>query len=506
MINKGYFWEEICYNSLTVCFIFKVNKKKKKKKKIIISFFFKNSLLNFTTSHNNFKKKKMALRAAKWLSGPARNSTHFWQFRGISVAAEKGSNTNDVYKLEIQQEPRRSHLFEKLFMKGMGIGEVNNGRSNMQRAAYFMQDGCHDDKKAVAETIEKEYYQCRNNAAIWDMSSFVKLSITGPDALSELERLASLKIDRPVEDGKLVYCCLCNENGGIEVDVTILRTGEQSFYMVVGAELLDHIEGYFDKYLTPGADVDIQNISDDYGVVCCAGPTSRKVLETASPTTDWSNESFSFGHAKEIEVNGVKVLALRVNFMGDLGWELHTEMSYLPAVYEAVSEAGAMYDVADAGYMCLASLRTEKMFLHWGKSMRVGVEVTGDITPLELGFPVKKTDFIARKAIDAQKGKVQKRLISIIPKTETDLRLSGHEKLIRNGVECGIVSTTAYSYLLGKPIGIGWVNRTDGEPATWSWVNDEAAEYSIALKDGSLLPCTVQKKSALDSDGERMRA
>eukprot|EP01060_Flectonema_neradi_P039464 TRINITY_DN8708_c6_g1_i1.p1 TRINITY_DN8708_c6_g1~~TRINITY_DN8708_c6_g1_i1.p1 ORF type:complete len:446 (+),score=97.32 TRINITY_DN8708_c6_g1_i1:65-1402(+) len=445
----------------------------------------------------------MALRAAKWLSGPVRNC---WQFRGFSAAAEKETNDRGIVKLGMDLTPRRSDLFEKLFMKGMGVGSVSNGESVMERAAYFMRDGCHDDSSAIAATVEKEYYNCRNNAAIWDMSSFVKFSITGPDALAELERLASLKIDRPVEEGKLVYCCLCNEKGGIEADVTILRTGEESFYMVVGAELLSHVESYFEDHLTPGADIDIQNISDNFGVVCCAGPTSRKVLEAASPTTNWDNESFPFGHAKEITINGVNALALRVNFMGDLGWELHTEMSNLPLVYDAVSEAGAPYDVTDAGYMCLASLRTEKMFLHWGKSMRVGVEVTGDISPLELGFPVKKTDFIARKAIDALKGKVQKRLVSIVPKDDTDIRLSGHEKLMRDGVEVGIVSTTAYSYLLGKPIGIGWVERTDGEPATWKWVNDEAAEYSIELKDGSFLPCTVQKKSALDPEGERMRA
>eukprot|EP01059_Diplonema_ambulator_P023933 TRINITY_DN395_c0_g1_i1.p1 TRINITY_DN395_c0_g1~~TRINITY_DN395_c0_g1_i1.p1 ORF type:complete len:434 (+),score=168.42 TRINITY_DN395_c0_g1_i1:61-1362(+) len=433
----------------------------------------------------------MGLRRAAWLAGPMRCA-----MRGVSLAADRKKN-NAVENMS-SADPRRSTLFETLHSKGMVVGEVNNGVSSMQRAIYFEDEGCEDRVKA-------EYFACRENAAIWDMSSFVKLRISGPDACAELEHLCSLSIDRPVSEGRLVYCCLCNKDGGVEADVTVLRTGEEEFYMVVGAELLRHVLQYLRSHIRPDAKVTVTDISDDVGVLCCAGPTSRAVLSAMAPDADFSNESFPFATAKRLNVNGASVLALRVCFMGDLGWELHTDMDSLPLLYDALTAAAEPFGVKDAGYACLANLRTEKMFLHWGKTMRVGVEVTANQTPLELGFPVKKKPFIASEALDAQRGKVSRRLITIMPKDETDLRFKGHEVLLRNGEEAGIVCTTAYSYSLGRPVAIGWIENKEGA-APWKWVLSDDAEHEVVLGDGTRVVCIVSKKAAFDAEGVRMRS
>eukprot|EP01059_Diplonema_ambulator_P023934 TRINITY_DN395_c0_g2_i1.p1 TRINITY_DN395_c0_g2~~TRINITY_DN395_c0_g2_i1.p1 ORF type:complete len:438 (+),score=149.93 TRINITY_DN395_c0_g2_i1:66-1379(+) len=437
----------------------------------------------------------MGLRRAAWLAGPLRCST-----RGVSLPADKKKNSSfiDDATATVMVSPRRSTLYDTLHSKGMVVGEVNNGVSSMQRAIYFEDEGCEDRVKA-------EYFACRENAAIWDMSSFVKLKISGPDACAELENMCSLTIDRPVSEGRLVYCCLCNKDGGVEGDVTVLRTGEEEFYMVIGAELLRHVLQYLRSTIRPGAKVTVTDISDDVGVLCCAGPTSRAVLSTMAPDTDFSNEAFPFATAKRLTVDGVSVLALRVCFMGDLGWELHTDMENLPILYDALTAAAEPYGVKDAGYACLANLRTEKMFLHWGKNMRVGVEVTADQTPLELGFPVKKTPFIASEALDAQRGNISRRLITIAPKDATELRFKGHETLLRDGKEVGIVCTTAYSYNLERPVAIGWIENKEG-PAPWKWVLDSDAHHEVRMEDGTLVACYVSKKAAFDSEGVRMRS
>eukprot|EP01064_Diplonema_japonicum_P030188 TRINITY_DN5061_c6_g1_i2.p1 TRINITY_DN5061_c6_g1~~TRINITY_DN5061_c6_g1_i2.p1 ORF type:complete len:431 (+),score=131.47 TRINITY_DN5061_c6_g1_i2:64-1356(+) len=429
------------------------------------------------------------LRRAAWLAGPLRHS-----LRSVSLPADKKKNNSECID---QQPARRSTLFPTLQEKGMTVGEVNNGVSSMQRALSFDHSG--------EDQVKAEYFACRENAAIWDMSSFVKLRISGPDASAELEHLCSLTVDRPVEEGRLVYCCLCNKDGGIEADVTVLRTGEEEYYMVVGAELLRHVLHYLRSHIRPGKKVTVTDISDDVGVLCCAGPTSRAVLGDAVPGADFSNEAFPFATAKRLTINDVPVLALRVCFMGDLGWELHCDMENLPVLYDAVSAAGATYGVRDAGYACLASLRTEKMFLHWGKTMRVGVEVTAQETPLEIGFPVKKAPFIASQALGEKKGKVSKRLITIQPNEPTDLRFKGHEVLLRDGKEVGIVSTTAYSYGLERPVAIGWIDN-EGAPAKWSWVLSPDAKHEVRLDDGTLVPCQLSKRAAFDSDGARMRS
>ncbi|KAJ9436207.1 Dimethylglycine oxidase [Diplonema papillatum] len=438
----------------------------------------------------------MGLRRAAWIAGPVRTQA---LTKGVSVNADKQKNNFH----DIGFQARRSALFDRLSLRGMHISVVNNGVSTMQRAHCFPTD----DGTSMTDVIAQEYFACRTNAAIWDMSSFVKLRIDGPDACAELEHLCSLKVDRPVAEGRVVYCCLCNENGGVEADVTVLRVAEDSFYMVVGAELLRHVLAFLRSSFRPGAKATVTDVSDDIGVLCIAGPTSRKVLNDAVGNVDFSNDAFPFATAQRIDVHGIEVMALRVCFMGDLGWELHCDMDDLPRLYEVVCTSAKKYGVKDAGYACLANLRTEKMFLHWGKSMRVGVEVTAEETPLELGFPVKKAEFIASAALEQQRADgVKKRLVTIVPEDQTDLRFEGHEVLLRNGEEAGLVCTTAYSFLLEKPVAIGWVHRKDGGTASWKWALDADARHEVVLKDGSRLPVTLSKRSAFDADGSRMRS
>eukprot|EP01065_Artemidia_motanka_P019840 TRINITY_DN2372_c0_g1_i2.p1 TRINITY_DN2372_c0_g1~~TRINITY_DN2372_c0_g1_i2.p1 ORF type:complete len:500 (+),score=165.67 TRINITY_DN2372_c0_g1_i2:183-1682(+) len=404
-------------------------------------------------------------------------------------------------------DPRRSTMYDELLRKGAEMGSVHNGFSSMLRAMYFPRDG--EDKAAA---VEREYWACRNGAAVWDMSSFVKLRVEGPDAAAELERLCSLKVDRPVEEQRLVYCCLCNDDGGVAADITVLRESKQSFYIVVGAELLRQVVTFLRLNVRPDADLTVRDVSGLVGVLHVAGPKSRAVLQAAAPQAQLDSGYQPFGTARTITLggdpclggNGVRVRACRISFMGDLGWELHCAMEDLPVVYKHVMDAGKDHGVTDAGYACIGALRTERMFLHWGPEFKKGVDLTSSEIPSELGMVIKKAPFQGRDAIIARKKLMQKRLISVVI-DDSEARLSGMEELRRNGERCGFVATGSHSYSLGSAVGIGWVQRPDCV-AEWSWVLDEAAQYSVVCGDGREVACKVLRKAAFDPDGERMRA
>eukprot|EP00756_Hemistasia_phaeocysticola_P015349 Hpha_TRINITY_DN15407_c1_g5::TRINITY_DN15407_c1_g5_i1::g.172984::m.172984/K19191/mabO; 4-methylaminobutanoate oxidase (formaldehyde-forming) len=407
--------------------------------------------------------------------------------------------------------PRKSSLFETLMESGAKPCEVNNGFSSMLRTLYFP----NSQSESQAEAVEREYWACRNAAAVWDMSSFVKLRIEGPDACSELERLCSLKIDRKVEDGKLVYCCLTNEDGGIAADVTVLRESRNSFYMVVGAELLRQTLEFFRSNVRPDARLKVRDVSGSVGVLHIAGPKSREVMQAAVPNFNFSNEAQPFGTARTVTLGGdpclggegVRVRALRISFMGDLGWELHCAMDDLPAVYDLIKNSGADHGLVDAGYACIGALRTERMFLHWGEDWRKGVDLTADEIPTEVGMPVKKSpEFQGQEAIKERRKHLTKRLVTIVVTGSNTIRLTGMEILKRDGKKCGFVATGNFSYSLGSPVGIGWVTRDDGEAADWSWILDESARYTVVTECGAEVECQIKKEAAFDPAGERARA
>jgi len=406
--------------------------------------------------------------------------------------------------------PRKSSLFDSLVESGAKPGEVNNGFSTMLRALYFP----NSKNETPQAAFEREYWATRNAAAVWDMSSFVKLRIEGPDACSELERLCSLKIDRPVADGKLVYCCLTNPDGGIAADVTVLRESHNSFYMVIGAELLRTTLEFFRTNIRPDARMRVRDVSSSVGVLHIAGPKSRAVMQAAVPNFDFSNESQPFGTVRTVTLGGdpclggagVRVRACRISFMGDLGWELHCAMDDLPRVYDLVKEAGEQHGLVDAGYGCIGALRTERMFLHWGDNWRKGVDLTAGEIPTEVGMPVKRSPpFQGSDAIKERRQAIKKRLVTIVV-SDKEVRLSGMEELKRDGKKCGFVATGNFSYSLGLPVGIGWVVRSDGEVADWSWILDEKARYTVTTDCGAEVECEIRKEAAFDPAGDRARA
>src|SRR4029079_6795613 len=247
--------------------------------------------------------------------------------------------------------------------------------------------------------VGEECRAARERAVLIDQSSFSKYEISGPGAFAALQRLAANDLDKPA--GALVYTQLCNERGGIEADLTFARLDENSFYMVTGSGFGVRDMGWIRAHLPDDGSVTVQELTSARATINLAGPMSRRILETVTDG-DVSNAAFPYMSARELRIGYAPVLALRVTYVGELGYELHLPTEYAAHVYELLWDAGRAHGIANSGYRAIDSLRLEKRYLYWG------ADITPDYTPFEagLGFAValgKASDFVGRAALEKAK-------------------------------------------------------------------------------------------------------
>jgi Glycine cleavage system T protein (aminomethyltransferase) len=264
--------------------------------------------------------------------------------------------------------------------------------------------------------------------------------------------LAAGDLDKP--QGALVYTQLCNERGGIEADLTFARLDENRFYMVTGSAFGVRDMGWIRKHLPTDGSVTVQELTSARATLNLAGPRSRDILQ-AVVESDVSNEAFPYMTARELRLGLAPVLALRVTYLGELGYELHLPSEYAAHVYELLWAAGRDLGLADAGYRAIDSLRLEKRYLYWGS------DITPDYTPYEagLGFAVslkKKTDFIGRAALEKAKA-AGPQAPAGHPAGRCRRAALGGEAIRRNGKVLGVTSSAGWGHTIGKAIALGYV-------------------------------------------------
>jgi sarcosine dehydrogenase len=286
-----------------------------------------------------------------------------------------------------------------------------------------------------------------------DQSSFAKFRLTGRDAAKALNRIAAGNVDRAV--GSLTYTQMLNQKGGIECDLTVARLGANEFHIVTGTGFATHDFDWISRNLA--GEAHLTDLSSAMAVLSLMGPAARDILSRHSPD-DLTNAGFPFGTARWISVANCPVRALRVTYVGELGWELHMPAEVAVTVYEAlISGEGAP---TLAGYRAIETLRLEKGYRAWGS------DIGPDHTPVEAGlaWAVKMksgVDFIGRDAIAAQlAGGVKKRLATFT--AAPDVVLLGRETIYRNGERVGWLSSGGYGHSIGKSIGMGYVRHPDG--------------------------------------------
>ncbi|CUH46316.1 Aminomethyltransferase [Ruegeria atlantica] len=286
-------------------------------------------------------------------------------------------------------------------------------------------------------------------------------SVEGPDACALLSRLSCNDVD--VEPGRVVYTAWVNERGGFEADLTVTRLSDQKYWVIVGENSAGHTEMRMRRHILDDENVVITDITAGRCQINVHGPKSRELLSRISGA-DLSDEGFPFMTAREIDIGYAVVMAYRVTFIGELGWELHVPATQAVQTYDLIMEAGRDLGVRNAGMQTLNSLRLEKAYLDFG----IDVDNTGNPIEAGLGFAVKLDKpggFIGREALAAikAKGTPKNRMLQFLLKDPEPL-MYGNEMIYLNGKEVGYIQVGGYGHTLGAAVGIGFAEI--GEPLT----------------------------------------
>ncbi|HEV2899842.1 MAG TPA: FAD-dependent oxidoreductase [Pseudaminobacter sp.] len=323
------------------------------------------------------------------------------------------------------------------------------------------------------EPVGEEHRHVRAAVGIFDQSSFAKYEMTGKDALKALNWICANDVAKP--SGRLTYTQLLNTRGGVEADLTVARLADDKFYIVTGTGFRTHDFAWIRDHIPGSFDAALADVTEEFGTLSLMGPRARDVLATVTDA-DVSNAAFPFGHAREIAIAGHSVRALRLTYVGELGWELHVPIAATGEVFDALMGAGEPHGIRPVGYRALESLRLEKGYRAWGS------DITPNDTPFEagLGWAVKlrkDTDFVGRKALEVLQGATPKKRFACFTVDDPEIVLLGRETILRNGEAVGYLTSGGYGYTVGKNIGYGYVRNADG-------VSDEhlaSGEYELVV-------------------------
>ena len=386
----------------------------------------------------------------------------------------------------------KSPLYDRLAAQGAVFGsklgwERPNWFSNAPGAADIYSMG----RQNWFDAVGAEHAHVRGHVGVFDQSSFAKYDLTGPGAALALDHICAAPL-KPV--GQLTYTQMLNARGGIECDLTVARLGDDHFYIVTGTGFRTHDFGWISDHLPAG--LTLQDVTEDWGTLSVMGPKSRDLL-AAICADDLSNAGFPFGHIRDVTIAGVKLRALRVTYVGELGWELHIPINGLAAVYDALMGAG--HSAKPVGYRALESLRLEKGYRAWSS------DITPNDTPFEagLGWAVKKggTDFIGGSALAEMAGKPLTKRFAGFTLDDPDAVLLGRETILRDGVAVGYLTSGGYGYTIGKSVGYGYVRHAGAVSDDWL----SNGHYTLIVA-GDTLPAQISLKPLYDPSNARVRA
>ena len=383
---------------------------------------------------------------------------------------------------------RTSPLYDKLRAQGCVYTET----FGWERPKWFSPDGRKEDydfrHNNVFELVREECLAVRERVGILDLSGFAKYDVTGRDAETLLDRLCA---NRLPGRGRIALTHLLSENGRIQGEVTITRLDDDSFYILsaAGAELrdLDRLE----QGMRLGEQVRIANVTDRRGVIVLAGPHARDVLARVTDAP-LATSAFPWLSGGEIEIAGMPVRALRVNYVGELGWELHPPMEHMEALYDALLEAGAEYGIRNFGLYAVNSLRLEKAYRGWG------AELTNEVTlidaDMERFIKFDKGDFTGREATLEQRGRKLRLIYFSLDSGDADVQ--GGEP-IYSGENCvGVTTSGGYGHYVRQSLGFGYVPPALAAPG---------AALTVEVL-GQKRQATVHADPVHDPANERLRA
>ncbi len=387
---------------------------------------------------------------------------------------------------------RLSPTYPRLQELGASFGE----KSGWERANWFEPNAARDPRleecprgwagEIWSPAIGAEHRACREAAALFDETSFAKIEVFGPGAAHFLEHLCGNRVAREI--GAITYTQMLNQRGGIECDFTVTRLAEDRFRIVTGTAFGQHDLAWIRSHAPEDGSVYVEEVTSRYACLGLWGPAAREILQ---PLTT-SELSFPYMQARELAVGAVPCLALRVTYVGELGWELYCPMELGLALWDTIWEAGQGRGLVAGGYKAIDSLRLEKGYRVWG------ADVTPDETPYEagLGFAVKldKGDFVGREAL-LQAREPERKLVCLVLDDPRSVAL-GSEPVRAERRIVGRVTSGGYGYSVGRSIAYAYV------PVEQAGVG-QRVEVEIF---GEWIAGVVAEEPLWDPSGERIRA
>jgi 4-methylaminobutanoate oxidase (formaldehyde-forming) len=392
---------------------------------------------------------------------------------------------------------RRSPLYDRLAAAGACFGE----KLGWERPNWFAPEGvAARDVYTFGRGnwfphVADEHRATRERVALFDQTSFAKFELRGRDAERALDWICAADVRKP--PGALTYTQMLNARAGIECDLTVARLADDRFYLVTGTGFATHDFDWITRHLPAGADAALEDVTERFAVLALMGPRARDVLAAAT-SDDVSDAALPFPSVRWVRVAGHLVRALRVTYVGELGWELHVPVEHACDCYDALMQAGASHGIRNAGYRAIESLRLEKGYRAWG------ADITPSHTPLEagLGWATKLATgipFLGREALEAGRRQGLRRRLASFSIDDPDVVLLGRETLYRDGRRVGWLTSGGFGHTLGRSVGLGYVQ---GEaPLTPQFLREGRYELEVATER---VPASLHLRPLYDPDMKRV--
>jgi sarcosine dehydrogenase len=390
----------------------------------------------------------------------------------------------------------RPRIVSPLYDRLKARRAVFGSKLGWERPNWFAPEGMEprDDysmgRQNWFDAVGEEHKAVREAAGLFDQSSFAKYELSGPGAAKALDWICANHVTR--ESGRLTYTQMLNSRGGIECDLTVARLSDDLFYIVTGTGFRTHDAAWIRSHIPQDCKAHLTDVTEEWGTLSLMGPKAREIL-SAVTDADVSNSAFPFGHVREIAIAGHRVRALRVTYVGELGWELHMPIDGAGEVFDALMVAGEPLGLRPAGYRAIESLRLEKGYRAWG------ADITPNDSPFEagLGWAVKlkrNIDFMGRAAAERTASQPLRKRMAGFTVDDPGVTLLGRETILRDGEFAGYLSSGGFGYTIGKSIGYGYLRCAEG--VTEDWI--KAGRYEL-LVAGKRAPAEVWLEPMYDT-------
>ena len=331
----------------------------------------------------------------------------------------------------------------------------------------------------------------RKRVGVLDQTSFAKYEVSGAGATAFLDRLCANKLPRA--RGRMALTQMCTPKGGIECDLTVTKLRDDHYYVISAAGTESHDLAWIERHLPEDGSVRLDNVTGRFGVLTIAGPRSRDLLQALTKSkSDCSKEAFRFFRCRELVIGMAPVRALRVSYVGELGYELHHPLEYQRHLYDLLMAEGRQYEIVDFGYRALDAMRLEKAYRLWG------VDISADYTPIEAGLDrfvnFDKGDFIGRDALVAQREQGATRGLACLVIDAEDCDAHGYEPVRARGEVIGYVAAGGYGPVVEKSIALAYLPTEFLAPGT---------ELTVDLV-GKERKATVVEQPLYDPDNKKL--